>query len=58
VGGPLVRRLERSDVFRLWRHKSRKEKFKAEFQMAAAMNVVGLIALIVFGEELLRFLPT
>jgi uncharacterized membrane protein YsdA (DUF1294 family)/cold shock CspA family protein len=41
----------------LWRHKSRKERFKAEFQMAAAMNVAVLIALIVFGEELLRFLP-
>jgi hypothetical protein len=26
--------------------------------MAAALNVVGLIALIVFGEDLLRFLPT
>lgn len=40
----------------LWRHKSRKERFRAEFQMAAAINVVGLIALMIFGEELLDLL--
>jgi uncharacterized membrane protein YsdA (DUF1294 family)/cold shock CspA family protein len=41
----------------LWRHKSRKETFRAEFRSAAAINVVGLIAFIIFGEELLGLWP-
>jgi uncharacterized membrane protein YsdA (DUF1294 family)/cold shock CspA family protein len=42
----------------LWRHKSRKESFLVEFQVAAAINVVGLITFIIFGQELLGFLQT
>jgi len=40
----------------LWRHKSRKESFKAGFQAAAAINVGCLIVLVIFGEELLGLL--
>jgi uncharacterized membrane protein YsdA (DUF1294 family) len=40
----------------LWRHKSRKESFRAEFQVAAAFNVGCLIVLAIFGEELLGLL--
>lgn len=40
----------------LWRHKLRKESFKAEFQAAAAINVVALIAFVVFGDDLLGVL--
>ncbi len=40
----------------LWRHKSRKESFRAEFQVAAVFNVVGLIALVIFGDDLLGLL--
>jgi uncharacterized membrane protein YsdA (DUF1294 family)/cold shock CspA family protein len=40
----------------LWRHKSRKESFRAAFQVAAAVNVLGLIAIVVFGDDLLSLL--
>ena len=40
----------------LWRHKSRKASFRAAFQVAAAVNVAGLIAFVFFGAELLRLL--
>jgi uncharacterized membrane protein YsdA (DUF1294 family)/cold shock CspA family protein len=40
----------------LWRHKSRKASYQAAFRVAAAVNVAGLIALVVFGDSLLSFL--
>ena len=42
----------------LWRHKSRKESFRSAFQVATAINLAGLIALVVFGEELLSLWGT
>ena len=42
----------------LWRHKSRKASYRAAFLMAVALNVLGLIALVFFGDSLLSLLGT
>jgi uncharacterized membrane protein YsdA (DUF1294 family)/cold shock CspA family protein len=40
----------------LWRHKSRKASYRAAFRVAVAINVLGLAALVVVGDDLLSVL--